>query len=223
MPFNPLPTILTADLNLLSHRIDCCGLDLGCGDGALGQRLRRAEVPIWEIDKVAGSGGTFPDIVADVRSLPILSGRADLLVAANLVRHLLPQDPGADFLGSWFRTLRRDGVIYILEDLPDCGTPARCNYFDLQAQMALIVGVGRGGLLSPDDFVGLTRGVLPEASIQWGVCPNQRQPDPLVVLEFLAGQGGRPTGKIRKLMSSIQRHGLDYGDYWWLRIARERS
>ncbi len=220
MPFDPLPKILITDLENLAHAAVDDAWDLGCGDGRLGRRLRQYGVRVWGLDRHRELGA-FPDVVADVRALPVAAGRAGLVLAANLVRHLLPHDPAGDFLLHWFSALRSGGVLYILEDAPDCETPARKNYHDLQELLVRIAGPERGPLLTPAHFQAIA-GKLPSAAgLRWGTGSNLQRPDPEVVLSMLAGCAGRPSGSVGRLMRAIKRHGLAYGDFWWLRVSRE--
>ncbi len=220
MPFTPLPRILRADVEQLASASGF-GLDIGCGDGRLGAKLEREGLPILGVDRLAGAMARGTDVVGDAGALPVPEGSAALILAANLVRHLLPADPGGGFLGHWYASLRPGGILYILEDLPDRSTPQRRNYADLQDFLALAAGRGRGSLVGPEALEPALKGLPGGLDVRWGRERNLRRPDRGPVLGMLSGSGGRATGRARRLLKSIAGQGLEYGDYWWLRITRK--
>jgi SAM-dependent methyltransferase len=103
-------------------------LDLGCGDGALSERLaRRAErLVVADLSLRAvlrarrrarrGAAG----IVADAEHLPLARGRLDAIAAANLIDLL---DAPADFLAGAATTLRRRGRLALSTPQPGLGDP----------------------------------------------------------------------------------------------------
>ncbi len=222
MPFSPLPTILLNELKQLTRQQGAYGLDLGCGDGQLARDLREDGIPLWGLDRISRRLGVFPDLVGDALALPLAQQHVDLLLASNLVRHLLSADPEAKFLAHWLTALRPGGSIFILEDKPDHSTAARRNYLELQKLLAFLDGSQRGPLLEFENFLPLVQKHVPSGLMQGGTCPNNKKPDVRPILEFLVGKGKVPGGKIGALVGSLERFGLDYGDYWWLRITRER-
>jgi len=217
MPFDPLPETLAGDLARLARRPGACGLDLGCADSDLARRLSTPDLPVWGLDRMSdGAVG----VIADALRLPLAEERVDVLLAANLVRHLLPGRLAGEFLVHWFDALRPGGVLYVLEDEPDLSTPARRNYHDLQAFLAILCGPGRGPLVPADTMRPVAERALPRADLQWGRLVNRRRADVRAVLGMLGRGEGSDRGEGGRLRRSIGRHGLEYGPYWWLRAMK---
>ncbi len=218
MPFDPLPAPLAGDLERLRRGGPAVAIDLGCGDSDLAARLSGGSLAMWGLDRTGVEMGGTASVIADVRLLPVRPGSVDLLLAANLVRHLLPMNPDAGFLEHWLAVLRPGGVLYILEDMPDLSTPARRNYHGLQSFLARVCGPRRGPLLAEEAFQELVQENLPEVEILGGRAINVLRPDHRAVRDMLRGRGQTPTGEAKRLLRAITRHGLDYGDYWWARL-----
>lgn len=167
--------------------------------------------------------GGSASVIAEATRLPVTEGGLDLIVAANLVRHLLAAHPEAGFLEHWWSSLRSGGVLYILEDQPDLSTAPRRNYHDLQVFLAALWGTGRGPLMGDQVLRPVIARALPVADLQWGRLTNRRRPDAGAVLELLDRGTGSGRGEVGRLRDSIERHGLDYGPYWWLRVQKRED
>lgn len=220
MPFDPLPEPLSGDRARLARRTGGGGLDLGCGDSRLANRLSASGLPVWGLDRMPGGSAS---VIAEATRLPVTEGGLDLIVAANLVRHLLAAHPEAGFLEHWWSSLRSGGVLYILEDQPDLSTAPRRNYHDLQVFLAALWGTGRGPLMGDQVLRPVIARALPVADLQWGRLTNRRRPDAGAVLELLDRGTGSGRGEVGRLRDSIERHGLDYGPYWWLRVQKRED
>lgn len=217
MPFEPFPEMFAGDLERLVRRDGTCGLDLGCGDSDLARRLTDAGLPVWGLDR---SPDGAVSVIADAMRLPVADKGVDLLLAANLARHLLRGRPDGGFLAHWFGALRPGGVLYVLEDEPDLSTPARRNYHDLQAFLAVLCGPGRGPLVPLRKVRPLAERALPGADVRGGRLANRRRADVRAVLDMLRRGEGGDRGEAGRLRRLIARHGLDYGPYWWLRAMK---
>jgi ribosomal protein RSM22 (predicted rRNA methylase) len=102
-------------------------LDLGAGTGAAGTAIRDAfgpEVELVAVDRVRPSGPYRAIVIADLeRSLPAVSGRFDLVVAAHLLGELFLEQSFADqaaaraarVLAWWRALLAPDGTMILVE------------------------------------------------------------------------------------------------------------
>ncbi len=214
MPFIPLPTSLTDIVFRLDPATDAV-LELGSGEGHF-QTLLVAEgcVPLG-LDLHHPAVGTACDLVGDARRPPVRPGSVALLVAANLVRHLVPRHRLSEFIACWRRLLRPGGSLFILEDAPGRATPAERNFRDLQAFLAQLMPETRGQLLPLARFLQM---VQPESAPgQWttGHQRNQETLDATEVMRLLSSGQGLPTGPVAGLIRSIGRDGLEPGRFWW--------
>lgn len=220
MSFSPLPAPLQEQLVLLGNTADPLVLDLGCGDGGFSRSLAGYGIPIWGLDRSVPALARGVQIRADACRPPIRPHCLDLILAGNLVRHLLAQNASGVFLSTWARLLKPGGMLVVLEDSPGNDTGADRNFRDLQAFLAQLAPGRRGPLLTLGGFRQLVDPLLPGGRWQTGSVLNANRPDAAAVLEFLAGQGGAvgPRGPGGQLLESIRQQGLSYGSYWWAMI-----
>lgn len=215
MSFRPLPESLVTLLDGLAALPGSRVVDLGCGDGQLTRQLEREGLEVLPIDRLTPLLGTAARLVAEARSLPLREGSVDVLVAGNLVRHLLPGDPEARFLEGWARTLKPGGALFVLEDRPTARNRPQQNYLAFQEFLGELAEGRRGPLLEVQDFLDRQGCLLPGGQWSQGHRPNDWTVDISAVLHLLRGQGPTPQGEVAKLIKSLQLDGLQYSDYWW--------
>ncbi len=219
MSFSPLPDALDRILVQLSRVPGARLLDLGCGEGSLPCDLLSGRVTVIGLDRVPPWRGSRAQVVGDALSPPFRAGGFELVVAANLFRHLLTADPAGDFLRLWQGLLRPGGMLFILEDQPPApggDDPARANYQAFQAFLARLHPEGRRPLLDLRSFLRwLDKNRQGPSRWVTGVQDNTWPADTQAVLAMLAGDGGVLDPSVEQLVRSIRRHGLHYGKYWW--------
>lgn len=214
MPFSPLPRSFSARL----HGLDPVAgrvLDLGCGDGGFVRRLRGLGVAAFGLDSGPPALGVRADLRGDARRAPVLPGSLDVVIAANLVRHLLVPDPRGRFLEHWLALLRPGGCLYIFEDDPGESSPAVANYRDLQRFLAVLMPGRRGELLPLCGFLSLLQHMPNVVLVAQGRRRNRRPAHAAAALEMLRAHGGTATGEATRLQASLREHGLAYGRFWW--------
>jgi len=212
MPFCPLPATFLDDLQRTRGPV----LELGSGDGTFTSLLRQAGHEPVTLDR-------NPLATARIRGdalQPPLRACFDLVVAANLVRHLWPrlreQGPRC-----WRDLLVPGGTLWILEDEPLADPlPAR-NYRDLQALLAQLVPAGRQPLLGWAEFQNHRRAWNWDGRWDDGRQENTWPLDPAAVNAWLAPGVQEPGGEAARLTASIAAHGLSCGQCWWSRWERE--
>ena len=217
MSFFPLPRIFLTDLE---SGADPQVVELGCGDGRFGAVIADAGVRAIGIDRRPRSCGTAADLVGDVVDPPLLPGSVQVLVAANLLRHL--DLPGPDAVpASWTGLLRPGGVLWIFEDEPGDATAGAANYADLQSWLARLVP-GRSPLLSLASFRDC---FSPGADEGWsfGLAANEYPASVDGALAVLEPDFGDVEGEAGSLADRIRADGLGYGQYWWARYAPGES
>jgi SAM-dependent methyltransferase len=213
MPFAPLPAEFLKILDNISDS-HAVVLDLGCGEGHFTQMVSRPGIHVFGLDmSLSGSPGL--DLQGDALDPPVLPGSIDLLLAANLVRHLLRGDPEGTFLHKWQKLLKPGGVMVLFEDEPAESPKAVKNYHDVQLFLAQLVGPGRGPLLPWKKFQKIASGQPYPGSWKFGLEENGTVADPSRVLDFLAGTSGQVAPEVANLMAGIKMNGLAYGSYWW--------
>lgn len=221
MPFSPLPDFLVQRLRRLAGDPSPVVIDLGCGEGALGNLLADLGVPVLGLDRIPPWAGSEVDVVGDALSAPFLPGCADLVIAGNLFRHLLVHDAAAGFLGDWAALLKPSGWLIVLEDEPGDDSPGRKNFADLQVFLQTLTQGRRGRLLPLARFQAIAARGPAQGKWSWGLKANQWPADAQAAARMLRGTGRSPEGEAGRLIKSIATHGLDYGDYWWALWERE--
>lgn len=215
MSFTPLPEILLDKCAALSRRERNVVLDLGCGEGQLGAALQQCGLTPWGVDRSRPGLGSAAAIVGDLRQPPFRPACADLLVAGNVVRHLLPADRTGGFLSRWGGLLKSGGSLILLEDQPDRNPGPARNYAEVQDFLVTVTGGRRGRLLPLADFRKIAGPALPKGVWSSGVVHNLWPVDSAPVLALLRGNGGEPGPEASRLMAAIKAQGLAYGKYWW--------
>lgn len=217
MPFTPLPTSLTD----LIDRPESCALravELGCGDGRLLALLRRRGLSCLGLDRHSAAAGSVADIRGDALRPPLRRQSLDLVIAANLVRHLLPQQPTLDFLETWLSLLKPGGAVFILEDEPTTMQPAAARYRDLQAFLSRLLPGERGPLVSLASFGRRLPPELRRRVDATGIAANEWPQDGGVAVAML--RSGRPPAgsEAARLADAISADGLACGRMWWCRL-----
>ena len=215
MPFSPLPRSLLDRLTAIG-RAGGVAVELGCGDGRCAELFRPLGVDLIGLDSTGPELGTTARIVGDALRPPLAPGSLSLLVAANVVRHLLPADPQARFLQCWRSLLSPSGWLLILEDEPTLERAASRNYAAWQDVLRRLAAGRRGPLLPLASF----RALLPRTQRALWSCGRQRNRYPLQVARVLEliDRGGPAAGAADAcgpLRAAIIADGMDYGDYWW--------
>ncbi len=216
MSFSPLPDLF------LDHFESCLQnsgrvLDLGCGDGEFFALMDHQGVEMVGLDRMGRAAGTVADVVGDVHQPPLQPGSFDMVVAANLFRHIISDDPKAAFLGRWMELLKPGGALFIFEDEPSSRPGPEKNYKDFQDFLFRLMPAGRGPLVPLAEFKVMAG--LANAETRWvsGMDRNEMSPNSDLVLEMLSGDGGKPVGEPVNLAEAIKRDGLAYGNFWWAR------
>jgi SAM-dependent methyltransferase len=217
MSFSPLPktfTDLCLDPDFSFPRI----LELGCGDGRFRSILAGRDIPSWGLDRFGPDVGTVADVVGDALFPPVAPGSLDFLLAANLLRHLVPAEPALGFLVGWLELLKPGGSLFIFEDEPGEAPAGVARYGDLQDVLCRLMPQSRGPLLPVVDFKARVANLGTAAGWEFGLVRNRQTIDADAVLALLR-RGGEPTGQVGRLMREIDRDGLDPGYYWWARAS----
>ncbi len=217
MPFKPLPGNFLEFLSHLEEVPDPLVVDLGSGDGAFGRLLDQSGIQVIELDCSSLATGTSIPLRGDALHPPFLSRSLDCLLAGNLWRHLLVQNPGGDFLTCWLDLLKPGGTLFIFEDEPDTDDRAARNYRDFQSFLAQLMPDCRGSLLSRDYFLEWAHGLIPAQNWHCGTLMNQNKPNSTAVCQMLTANWTTPIpgGSAGELLAAIERFGLSYGSYWW--------
>jgi len=217
MSFSPLPKTFT-DICLHPDFSFPRILELGCGDGRFRSILAERDIPSWGLDRFGPDVGTVADVVGDALYPPVARGSLDFLLAANLLRHLVPADPALDFLAVWMELLKPGGSLFIFEDEPGEAPAGVARYGELQDILCRLMPQSRGPLLPVADFKARVSNLEAAAGWEFGLVRNRQTIDSGAVLELLK-QGGETTGQVGRLMRGIDRDGLDPGYYWWARAS----
>lgn len=221
MSFSPLPAELESDLNMSRYPL----LELGCGDGRFTRVLRAVNPDILALDlrqNIKSENPDIPNIVADARHLPLKPGACRMLLAANLLRHLIGPQRDFNDLETWLEFLPEGGVLWILEDDPQAEDAAERNYRDLQGFLCRVFPAMRGPLIAQDLLLQhVDRRGERRPAVSHGRLKNEYQVDsPENVYIMLARLFDEHPEETTRLHESIRKHGLRYGTYWWVRIQR---
>jgi SAM-dependent methyltransferase len=219
MSFAPLPKILRnrfAELDPATAVV----VELGSGDGRFLKEIRPLGIEVLGLDRALPGSGVDADLVADACRPPLRDGSCDLVIAANLVRHLAGRRRSLDFLPAWFRLLRPGGSLFILEDEPVRRPRGATAYRLLQDFLSRVMPDGRGPLMGLGEF----RDRIASAGIggvwEFGGDVNTYPLDADAVVGMLRGADLDPGGEAARLADRIAKDGLDPGRYWW---AHHRS
>ncbi|MCP4571976.1 MAG: class I SAM-dependent methyltransferase [bacterium] len=217
MSFDPLPASL---LTVLHRTRDGRILDLGCADGQLARLLDAQGAQVVGLDRMNLSGeGGFPFVVGDATRPPLRPAAWDLVIVANLLRHLPGAANDAELWYSWFDLLAAGGAFFVLEDEPAATAGPAGHYSRLQALLAGLPG--RGPLLPLADFRRLCRrGAVRIAEDGWAA--NRYPMDAGAVVEMLASGKPPPGSEAAILAADIARDGIAAGHYWWARVERRQ-
>ena len=219
MPFSPLPCPFLDEAGALALRPHVA-VELGCGAGDFGAVLASTGLKVLGLDTGRPLPPDRPAVLGDALRPPLLPGSCDLLIAANLVRHLAPRRPELDFLAAWIGLLRPGGALYVFEDEPRGGPGPAGNYGRLQTLLAKVAPDGRGPLLGRDVFVQKAT-ALQLTVADSGTWTNTWPLDARAVLTMLASGRPEPGGDVARLMRAIGRDGIACGPAWWARLQRE--
>ena len=214
MSFTPLPTTLStilADLHPTRARV----VELGSGDGRFTAEIRRTGVSVIGVDRALPATGARASVVGDALSPPVLPGSCDLVLVANLVRHLLPSRPDPGFLSAWTDLLVPGGWLFILEDEPTPRPKGAVRYRQLQEFLARVVPRGRGPLIGLGTFRDILARHRRHEGWIFGGDVNRYALDPEPVVAMLRGADLDPNGQAARLAADIERDGLDPGRFWW--------
>lgn len=213
MSFTPLPKTFTDICNNPDSPFPQI-MELGCGDGRFQEVLTGMGISCWGLDHIGPDRGSVADVVGDVLTPPVAAGSLDLLLAANLLRHLVPADTTLGFLARWLELLKPGGSLFIFEDEPSDVPASAAHYRDLQEFLCRLMPESRGPLLALDEFKARVSALGSQVCWDFGLVRNRQSIDAAVVLEFL-GRGEQEKGDSGRLMRAIGRDGLDPGFFWW--------
>ena len=190
-----------------------------CGDGRLLALVRRPGVVCLGLDRLPRAAGSVADIVGDACRPPVRDRSLDVLLAANLVRHLVPSRPGLEFLEAWLGLLKPGGSLVILEDEPTARPAAAANYRDLQAFLARLWPMGRGPLLARSAFLLRVPPQLLPLVADGGVAVNRWPQDARAAVAMLESGSPAAGDAAAGLAAAIGAQGLSCGRQWWCRFT----
>jgi hypothetical protein len=216
MPFTPLPAIFSADLASSGSREV---LELGSGDGAFTEVLREFGAEPVTMDRGAAVMGIRAQVRGDALSPPFRR-RFDVVVAANLLRHLW-REVAAAGPTAWRDLVAPRGVLWILEDEPVAEPAPARHYRDLQAFLARLDPEGRGPLLARRRFEARARSWNWPGAWSGGEEANAWPVAGKDVAAWLAAGVTTAGGEVDRLAGAIRREGLSYGRFWWARWQAE--
>lgn len=220
MSFTPLPTSLTgilAELDPGRARV----LDLGCGDGRFSAEVAKFSISAIGLDRALPGGGTTAQLVGDALAPPVRPASCDLILAGNLVRHLLPAHPHLEFLARWLDLLKPGGYLFIAEDEPGRQPKGAVRYRQLQTFLARVMPLGRGPLIGLAEFRHISLPVQTGATWSFGGERNSYSLDAEAAAAMLSGSDMDPEGEAAVLAAGIRKDGLDPGRFWWALARRD--
>jgi SAM-dependent methyltransferase len=140
-------------------------LDVGCGEGFVGEELcARGVREAWGVDIVdLRADKTTPFRLYDGRTLPFADGRFDL-VMLNFVLHHVPNELKIGLLREALRVTR--GKVFVLEDTPTTAFDRFVSNRHGEAYRRKIASDAPYGFLSPAEWIWLFRGMGVEAEGQ---------------------------------------------------------
>lgn len=217
MPFTPLPETLS---DLIGHpdSRNLHAVELGCGEGHLLALLRRRGLDCVGLDRWPRVAGCAADIRGDVLRPPLRPGSLDLVIAANLVRHLIPRQPSPAFLETWLSLLKAGGSVFILEDEPTASSPAAAHYGALQGFLARLMPLERGPLVSRASFERRLTPALRARVRGSGVLDNAWPQDAAAAVKMLRSGSPDAGSEPDLLAAAISADGLACGRMWWCRL-----
>lgn len=210
MSIAPLPAPLI-------DRLDRAGrvLDLGCGETTLLDGGKRDGALYVALDRRGPTFGSVANLVADALQPPFRRESFDLVVAAQLFRHIGEPGGAAGILSCWQDLVKPGGALYLFEDEPDLADPACANYVALQAFLARLLPERRRPLLPRSRFEAIIGATDRATGWTLGSAANELKPDPAAVLAMLQGAARDEGGEAARLGRRIAADGLSYGRFWW--------
>jgi len=212
MAFTPLPGVLVNDFSKNSNAVV---VELGSGN-SLFSEVVKAYTQVIQLDLVPTYNSEFTQVKADVAEIPFRRASVDILLVPNLWRHL---NSRLELLDYWQYFLSDSGVMYILEDDTESCNKAESNYQELQSLLCKIGPTWRGELIPFSEGVDSIMSAAKE-ELLWcfGSSKNSYQVNSLEkLLVMLSSLPDKPN----RLIDSIKKHGISYGQYWWARHSKE--
>lgn len=204
MSFWPFPKTL---LDELARGLACGpGIELGSGTGGLSGRLRSVGIRLLTSDL-----GAPCDVRADAVNLPFQSGSFGLVVAGNLVRHVV-QVRWPKLLEEAARVLVPGGRMLLLEDHPEARTPAESNYREALGLLAR-VDASRGAAIDLEDVLEARPNSLSELVWSASLENEERPRDPLAPADWVEAQAGLLDGAVAAHRQEVLTHGMEYGRF----------
>lgn len=222
MSFSPLPAPFLEFLSRCDHP-QARALDLGCGEAVSWAAAAPSALSIVALDRRGPAAGSGAGLVGDALRPPLRPASFDLVVASNLFRHILEAAAPIDPLPPWQDLLRPGGALFLFEDEPGDRTPAERNYAALQSLLARLVPESRGSLLAQESFLAARDRAGDRDRWRSGVERNGERADVEAVLAWLKTGAVQAGGEVGRLVDRIERHGLDYGHYWWAMWTRPEA
>ncbi|MBE0567101.1 MAG: methyltransferase domain-containing protein [Krumholzibacteria bacterium] len=220
MPFAPLPGPFLDEAGALASRPHTV-LELGCGGGGLTGILRRLGLQVVALDRVRPLPQGEAALLGDALAPPVRTGACDLVVAANLLRHLAARRRIRDVLAPWTGLLRPGAALYLFEDAPRPARGPAGNYGRLHGLLHRLDPATRGPLLEVAPCLEAARELgLRADSGQW---TNTWPVDPAAVLAMLRSGRPRVGGEVDDLIAGIEREGIVCGPAWWMRARQDET
>ena len=212
MAFIPLPGLLVKDFLTNPNAVV---VELGSGNSLFSDVIK-SYTQVIQLDIEPTYNSSFTQVKADAAEIPFRKASVDILLVPNLWRHL---NDRLSLLDYWQYFLSDSGIIYILEDDTVSNNIAESNYQELQKLMYGIGPSWRGELISFSDGVDrILSTAAEESSWCFGSAKNSYQVNSL---EKLVAMLCSLPDKPNRLIDSINKHGLSYGQFWWARYSKE--
>lgn len=216
MPFSPLPATFQADLRCLGAR---GVLELGSGDGAFTDLLRRQGVTPWTLDRRSPCAGARQMVRGDALAPPFRRPFG-VVVAANLLRQTWQKvkDEGPV---AWRDLVAPGGCLWILEDEPLSRPAPVRNYRLLQEFLAELLPASRAPLLPSKVFSRLRRSWGWPGAWDEGSLANHWPLSGPAVLDMLSSGEPDPGTPAARMIAAIAQDGISCGRCWWARWQPE--